>query len=161
MNVQWSIIMCLLAIIPALVVGVVLFLRTEGVKYANDRIEAKVKAIEETHTRIMGQYQESNIKMSELNADVHGLRQMQVNTDESFRALTNKWNARERYDRTIKRKEAEDVDVNPNNEEEIPGTAQQNIPGLEGLIKSGAAIPLASKSPFPAALRQRKFGEIP
>ena len=137
------------AIIPALVVAVVLFLRLEA--FRGDIITCNHKMDTATLTLNELSHDRSNDKISitELSGNVHGLRLMVKNLEESFVSLTNKWTSRDRVEKAaVKRKEKEEYDKGFE-ESVIDDTNQLTIP-----------FPNMPHLP-PPIQNKRKFGDMP
>jgi chromosome segregation ATPase len=112
---QWLIIVCLLAVIPAMI-GIIY---TITIRYAltgaMSLLKHDVNATNERITNLTAQWTELSgdlsgleRKLSEAVVAVHGCELKIVNSDESIRALSNKWNARAQSERrAAKREESE------------------------------------------------------
>lgn len=121
----WLALFILCAIIPALIVAVVFIVRFESLKgdvtTSNLLVDNEIKAFA---LQLDGINTKSKLSMEALEA-AQKVSMKLVNLEESFVALTNKWNSRERAERQAekraqKRKEEE-------GEEEIPGTVQESM----------------------------------
>lgn len=140
-------------LIPALVASVVLFLRIESVKGDSVRSINRVDLMQGKFDDIIRDHGTVTSAVTVVESKIQGVDLKIINIEESFTNLTNKWNSRERAERSAaKRKEKEDANILPLAEYEpvIPGTEQMDIP-----------------FPPPDAVQQinqpkrRKFGEMP
>jgi len=136
------------SIIPSLIVAVVLFLRQEAMRQDIKTAVHQVALIERDHKTLIDQTADTLTKTAVNAADIAGVKLRMAAIEESFIALSNKWNSRLRIENREKRKEAKD-DLPDPVYEEIPGTVQQQLPFPN--------VPLT----FPQKNNKRKFGEMP
>lgn len=134
------------AIIPALVVAVVLFLRLEAFRGDIITCNHKMDTAALTLNELSHDRSNDKISITELSGNVHGLRLMVKNLEESFVSLTNKWTSRDRVEKAAaKRKEKEEVEESV----EIDDSNQLTIP-----------FPNMPHLP-PPIQNKRKFGDMP
>jgi len=139
-----------LSIIPSLIVAVVLFLRQEAMRQDIKTAVHAVALIERDHKTLIDQTADTMTKASVNSADIAGMKLRMSALEESFVALSNKWNSRLRQEQRVeKRKEKEEPEDPDPVYEEIPGTVQQSIPFPNAPL------------PFPQRNNKRKFGEMP
>jgi hypothetical protein len=149
MNVYLLILFAVLSIIPALVAAVICLLKIESIKGDVLRMSMVTTKIAEDMKMVLSEYGSLTKKISDAEVNNHQTASKFINLEESFQALTNKWNSRERAERTAeKRKEKEEADVDAVCEE-IPGTEQLSLP-----------IDFSKPKDKPVP-RKRKFGEVP
>lgn len=134
---QTVVLIGLLAVIPALIVAVVLFLRVEAFARRFDALDMRFHGIEALEKLQL-----------ELRQDCEANKAKILNLDESFVNLSNKWNARSRTEAARVRRE--EKELQEPEDTEIPGTEQQ-------------VLPLPPLQPQPEAPKQqrRKFGMFP
>lgn len=155
MNAYLIVIFALCSIIPALIVAVVLFLRQETVRGDVNSAAQKVSLVFSEYQQITSQFKSVLDKIALVETSLHALSQRANSIDESFVALSNKWNSRERAERLAekrRRKEEEDIPENeqPDQFNEIPGTKQQLLFPID-----------QSQNQTARQQRKRKFGEQP
>lgn len=134
---QTVVLIGLLAVIPALIVAVVLFLRVEGFARRFDALDMRFHGIEALEKLQL-----------ELRQDCESNKAKILNLDESFVNLSNKWNARARSETLKSRRE--EKELQEQDETEIPGTEQQIL-----------QLPNLPPAPEPSKKPQRKFGMFP
>jgi hypothetical protein len=144
------------SMIPALTVAVILFLRQEAlrgdineVRHQSTLVNADVKNVLSLIGDLSTHSSDIDLKMATLSGELHAIPLKMANIEESFVALSNKWNSRERFERAEeKRRRREEEDKG----ESIPGTEQQMLP-----------FPLPPQPPAPAQHQkpERKFGSLP
>jgi chromosome segregation ATPase len=117
---QWLIIVCLLAIIPALLAVLYIIIIRNALQGAINMLQYDNKMLTERLTNMNTQWTDINgdfvaleHKVSDCNIAVHSVEQKLVNTDESFRALSNKLAARERTERRAAKRDEEDLPIEP------------------------------------------------
>lgn len=141
----------LLSIIPALIVLVVCFLRIEAIK--GDVAEAchKVTLITKDHDHILSEYASLNTKIIDAATESHATTTRMISLEETIVALGNKWNSRERAEKTAERRKEKELMLQNQQEEvpEIPGTEQQLL------------FPINPPQKQPTLKRTRPFGVIP
>lgn len=133
MSIPWYLIVItvLIAILPALVVAVVLFLRQEAIRGDMVSAKSKVDTVFVDYTQILSNHREIDKKLMDVSLSISGIEGRMVQLDESFVNLTNKWNSRLRSEKAAdKKRRREEDDEAPITVpfEEIPGTQQQTIP---------------------------------
>lgn len=113
---QWLIIVCLLAVIPGLLAVLYIVIVKTSLEGAINMMKHDWKILDERITNLQSQWTELNgefagleRKVSECNIGIHGVEQKLVNTDESFRALSNKMAARERTERRAAKREEDEA----------------------------------------------------
>lgn len=142
--------LAILSIIPSLIVAVVLFLRQEAMRADIKTAVHQTSMIERDYKSLVEQTADTMSKTAVNGADIAGIKLRIAAVEESFIALSNKWNSRLRMEQKAeKRKEGPAAEEDPIPVyEEIPGTIQQQIP-------------------FPPVNRQgphngkRRFGQMP
>jgi hypothetical protein len=149
MNVYLLILFAVLSIIPALVAAVICLLKIEAIKGDVLRMSMVTTKIAEDMKMVLSEYSSLTKKISDAEVNNHQTASKFINIEESFQALANKWNSRERAERTAeRRKEKEELQTEAVYEE-IPGTEQMVLPNI---------LPLPTEKSVP---RKRKFGEVP
>jgi hypothetical protein len=152
----WLVLFALVAIIPALVVAVYFVSRFEALKgdvvKLTLEIGAQLKGFEQRLENISTGAKTAREAYE--TADKAAVKL--INLEESFAALSNKWNARERAERNAERKRAnrEEEEVEEYGPPVIPGTEQQTLPLMPPL----PAQPGNGKT---VVKPTRSFGQIP
>lgn len=152
---QTIVLFALLAIIPALIVAVVIFLRQEAQRGDVKECERKLLHFISDISSKINLVKELENKVVVADSESQGIRLRMTNFEESFTALSNKWNSRERAERqaekkATKRKEEDEEDLD--GFQEIPGTKQQTLP----------FFPLQQQQPNQAPpAKKRDFGMMP
>lgn len=149
----WLVIFGFASILPALIVGVVLFLRLEAIRGDANTAEHRIALQTKDYQAIINQHQALLEKIAAVEVNSHAVIQRATNLEESFVNLTNKWNSRERAERQAEKRrrkeEEEEVVTQPEGMPLIPGTEQQTLPFMPPVAQS---IPNGSK---------RRFGQMP
>lgn len=138
------------SIIPSLIVATVLFLRQEAMRADIKTAVHQVELMEKDSKVIISQTGDSLSKLASCEADTQGVKLRMANLEESFVALSNKWNSRMRVEEQAerkKRKEDEERASANAGYDEIPGTEQQTIPFVDSRPVN--------------ILAKRKFGTMP
>jgi ABC-type uncharacterized transport system fused permease/ATPase subunit len=122
----------LIAIIPALIVAVVLFLRQEAMRGDMITRAHRVDLVAQDYNNILSQFAAYTNRLAALDADVNGQKQRSVNLEESLQNLSQKWSSRERAEKMAdRRREERDVTAAAEHDGEpfvdIPGTIQQTL----------------------------------
>lgn len=149
----WLVIFSFAAILPALVAGVVLFLRLEAIRGDAHTAEHKIALQTKDYQAIIMQHQSLLDKVAVVEVGLHALTQRANNIDESFVSLSNKWNSRERAEKLAekRRRKEEESEVTSQVPEPypIPGTEQTTLPFYP------------QQQPVTPPIKRRKFGEMP
>lgn len=149
----WLVIFGFASVLPALIVGVVLFLRLEAIRGDANTAEHRIALQTKDYQAIINQHQSLLDKIAVVEVNSHAVLQRATNLEESFVNLSNKWNSRERAEKQAeKRRRKEDegeVAIQPEVVPLIPGTEQQTLPFLPPVAQS---VPQGNK---------RRFGQMP
>jgi hypothetical protein len=134
------------SIIPALIVAVVLFLRLEAFRGDIITCTHKVDTTMLTLNELSNDRSNDKNSITELSGNVHGLRLMVKNLEESFVSLTNKWTSRDRVEKAAaKRKEKEE-------------TPEAEIYDEQNQLMIPFPDPQQQQPPIQ---KKRKFGDMP
>jgi len=154
MGIPWYmwVINALCAILPALTVAVVLFLRIEGIRGDAHTTEHKIALQSKDYQSIITQHQTILDKIADVAGEGHAQRVRAINLEESLVALSNKWNSRERADKLAEKRAAKrEEEENGGPVQEVPVTEQQLLPFPQQVYQPQTGI-------LP---KKRKFGEMP
>lgn len=147
----WLVIFTMISFLPALTVAVLLFLRIEALRGDVNDARQKVSLTFTEYQQITQQYKSIQDKIADAQTNVHAVEVRAVQIEESFTALSNKWNSRERAERTAERRKRKEEEKAMENDTavvpEIPGTEQQFIPFPDQSV--------------PQQTKKRKFGDMP
>lgn len=117
----------LLAIIPAGVVLLVSWLRIEAIRGDNADAKHKVDLVVKDYNTFLSEYAHLCEKITNAETACHGVQLKLVNVEESITALSNKWNSRERAEKTALKRAAAAAEDGGETEPVIPGTEQLSI----------------------------------
>lgn len=147
----WIVIFSFFSIIPSLVVLVVLFLRQEALRGDVNSSTQKVALVFSEYQQITSQYKAIQDTIADVSTKAHALGKRADNIDESFVALSNKWNSRERAEKQAEKRRRKEEEEQQETQDvfSIPGTEQQTIP-----------FPPQPEVSQPQK-RKRQFGEMP
>jgi len=149
------VLLCISALLPALIVFAVCMWRIESTRGDSADIKTQLSTSAENQTRIIMQHHEYVDKLATITAELHACDIKIQGLDEGLASVNNKLASRERSDRQALKKMMDSVSKD---ETEIPGTKQEVL----DLSKLGIPLPVHnSPAPAPPSNNQRPFGVYP
>jgi len=153
MSIQWYlwVLLTLLSIIPSLVVATIFIVKIVEIRGGLTRIDIEINALKGDKAKSADVLSSFDSRLTQVFADSNQANTRYINLEESFRALSNKWNSRERElkkEDRLREKEAEKVmEVD---EPDDGGSGDPRFPQLN-------MFPPAK----PPVMSSRKFGQLP
>lgn len=148
------VLIAVLSILPALIVATVCLLRIEAMRGGIVEIDIKIRAIDRACESVQSQIDNNVNRLSDAIVKAQENKLMITQIEESFRALSNKWNSRERSEKLAEKRKEREPEETELSEYEIPGTEQLQIPGLEQYQLPGVM-------PVQQQQQARSFGQLP
>jgi len=156
---QWYfIVVCgLLSIIPAGVVVVVFVFKYVELKGDLSHLQNKVKVYEGDTLKVTCDYNALINRISDAEASAHKSQLKISSVEESFVALSNKWNSRDRVEKAAnKKKEREEQEDTEDTEEKF-----KYDPFADPNQLTLPFIPQQQQMPLKQKTNVRKFGQMP
>jgi len=135
-NINSSIVLLLITIVPAGIALTVALLRTETIRGDARAAAKELQEMRSEYTRIIAQFTDNTDRISTLSAGMHAAGLRMSGIEESLTSALNKLSSRERADRLAMKRNNREEEEEP--AKEIPGTKQQVL----DFSKIPGAIPL-------------------